>query len=394
MSGDEACISIVKSDVVLLTNEIITCEYTSQEKGEDLLDKICRFQKINEPFHFGLKFKDINGSMKWLHMQKLITTQVNCRNIKFYFQVQFYPILPNDICDVHTRHNLYLQLRRDFHESKFIISPSVEVFLTAVLMQLDLGDKCNYDKNELYMYQPKIIHEEAKALHEKMKGISAFEAQECFLVTIGNIDGYGMEVHEVRDSENNVCHIGANFCGISVFKNRNLKDIMNWVEIEKFLWEDEIFIIVLHGRNSEAFNCGTKSKCFYIWKQVMDHLIHFCITNEDRETQLSGVRDMLNNLGDASSVSTILTDKSLKPLNEVIANFLWDVDQQIEEESVKSISNVMIISEYNFKHNDFEDYNGKCQDLVGQTYLYFVFFVFVIIFAIKSDVLFMFERIK
>ncbi|KAL7890005.1 hypothetical protein AOLI_G00022630 [Acnodon oligacanthus] len=163
----KSCLSQREVSVVMPNEQCVTVRCDIKSRGRDIFDMVVAHANLVEHFYFGLAFID--------EFKRIV-------NAKGYGEA-------NDIllCDFErhrlTRHQYYLQLRRDILEDRVYCNEDTAVFLAALALQAEFGDYMpevygkNYFQTEQYI--PKRVMEKIAlpCLREELPRLHANNAQ-------------------------------------------------------------------------------------------------------------------------------------------------------------------------------------------------------------------------
>lgn len=117
-------------------NEVLECDFTSDHKGQFLLDYCYKSLNLIEKDYFGLRYEDQKQQRHWLDPTRSISKQVKALNpIVFCFRVKFYPADPTSLKEEVTRYFVYMQLRRDLLHGRLYCSSNELPLLMAYIVQ-------------------------------------------------------------------------------------------------------------------------------------------------------------------------------------------------------------------------------------------------------------------
>ncbi|XP_052274241.1 protein 4.1-like isoform X5 [Dreissena polymorpha] len=264
--------------------------------GQALFDKVCKELDIIETDYFGLTYREKNSKKFWLDSTKKIAKQVKGGTWVFEFQVKFYPPDPMSLKEDITRYQLCLQVRVDIFNGRLPCSFATYALLGSYTVQSMIGDYSLKDCGPGLGYlndfdfapnQNQELLEKIYELHESHKGQSAVVAEAHFLENAKKLAMYGVDMHDVKDSENKRLSLGICATGILVYRDRLRIDRFVWPKILKLSYKRNTFYIKL--RPSE-FDPHEKTVSFLIdnhklakrlWKICVEHHAFFRLKTAD-----------------------------------------------------------------------------------------------------------------
>ncbi|XP_048419336.2 tyrosine-protein phosphatase non-receptor type 13 isoform X2 [Stegostoma tigrinum] len=272
----------------------VKCDVNS--KGGDVFDMVVAYTNLVEHFYFGLAYlKDKEfffldhftklykvAPSGWKDQPKKKTTLVNFTlflRIKFF--IENFSLIQHSL----TRHQYYLQLRKDILEERLYCSDETALLLASLALQVEYGDYIsevhgkNYYRVEHYI-PPSVmekmaltcIKEELPRLHSTYFNLSEEEAELEFLKVTQQLPEYGVLFHQVaRDKKATGGDVVLGICakGIIVYEVKNNSRIASlrfqWRETERITFNRKKFTVQSNSDGKKHIFITENSKtCKYL----------------------------------------------------------------------------------------------------------------------------------
>ncbi|XP_053395099.1 band 4.1-like protein 1 isoform X9 [Mercenaria mercenaria] len=264
--------------------------------GQLVFDKVTKHLDVIETDYFGLTFRDKTGKKFWLDNTKKISKQVKGGTWVFEFQVKFYPPDPMALKEDVTRYQLSLQVRVDLFNGRLPCSFATYALLGSYTVQAELGD---WDQKEFgdsvqYLHdfdfapgQNAELLEKIAELHKNHRGQTPTVAEAYFLENAKKLAMYGVDMHDVKDSENTRLSLGICATGIMVYKGRLRISRFVWPKILKLSYKRDSFYIKIRPGEFEphertiSFRCDTHKLAKRLWKTCVEHHAFFRLKTAD-----------------------------------------------------------------------------------------------------------------
>ncbi|XP_030835107.1 tyrosine-protein phosphatase non-receptor type 13 isoform X4 [Strongylocentrotus purpuratus] len=245
--------------------------------GQELFDLIASHLGLNERSYFGIAYikegeylfidPDTKlykvGPETWREEAKKRSKKVGSKE-KFtvFFRVKYYVENVSLLRDQLTRHQYYLQLRRDILEERTKCDDRAALQLAALALQAEMGDhddstSRNYFLPEHYVAAGMIesigvanIRARLPPMHEAQKGMSDVEAEFDFLMEARKLPEYGIHFHRVTHNKKESTRgvwLGVCTRGIIVYekggKARKQVHAHPWNKTKKIAFDRRKFIV-------------------------------------------------------------------------------------------------------------------------------------------------------
>ncbi|XP_054455329.1 FERM and PDZ domain-containing protein 2 [Anoplopoma fimbria] len=228
--------------VVMLNGQSILVKCEVKSRGGDVFDMISAHSNLVEHFYFGLAYIDDNEFFFLDNDTKISKfapdswKKVPSTTFVLFFRIQFFV---NDISLLHkqTRHQYYLQLRRDLLEDRLSCHEETALYLGALALQTECGDCMsevygrNYYRPDQYVSKRVMekralphIQGELLRLHTNNAQMLTDESELEFLKVCQQLPEYGVLFHRViREKKPLEGEVMLGVCakGVIVFEVKN-----------------------------------------------------------------------------------------------------------------------------------------------------------------------------
>lgn len=267
---------------VLLNGERLHVRVHPHANGQNVFDAIVEHIGLNEITYFGLmiikdgeqQFLNLDDKLNKLskYAPHLWRDDGNCNSslvFTVFFRVKYYV---ENICllqEQQTRHQYYLQLRKDVLESSVRVHDDTSMVLASYALQAELGD---YDRNihgldyfvpQHYLPAKTIakltipyIKNALPAMHQSHRGLTEGQAEIEFLKEAQKLSEYGVLFHRVYKKEYNKkvpYNLGICVRGLVVYDEtgpiRNPVCKHAWSKVKKMSFKRSKFIVECDSPN-------------------------------------------------------------------------------------------------------------------------------------------------
>ncbi|KAG7226485.1 hypothetical protein INR49_003805 [Caranx melampygus] len=288
---------------------LVKCEVKS--RGGDVFDMIVAHSNLMEHFYFGLAYIDdnefffVDNDTKISKVAPDSWKKVPTATFVLFFRVKFFVSDISLLLQKQTRHQYYLQLRRDLLEDRLSCHEETALYLGALALQTEYGDCMpevygrNYYRPDQYVSKSVMekralpyIQEELLRLHTNNAQMLTDESEQEFLKVCQQLPEYGVLFHRVMREKKllegeiilGVCAKGVIVCEI--------KDGCRSTS-QTFYWRETAAIS--SNRRKFVVECrGSKKKYTFITERskVAKYLCNLCsaqhkFNNEMNSRQLS-----------------------------------------------------------------------------------------------------------
>eukprot|EP00063_Salmo_salar_P079194 XP_014054029.1 PREDICTED: LOW QUALITY PROTEIN: FERM and PDZ domain-containing protein 2 [Salmo salar] len=256
-----SCSSQREVNVVLPSGQSVLVRCDKKSRGRDVFDMVVAHVNLVEHFYFGLAFIDDDEYFFLDHEIKISKVAPDSRkkvvstSFLVFLRVKFFVDDVSFILHRLTRHQYYLQLRKDILEDRLYCNEETCMFLAALALQAEFGDYMPelYGRN---YYQPEQYVSKSCHGHANNTQMLPEEAETEFLKIAQQLPEYGMVFHRVgREKKPVVGELVLGVCatGILVYE---LKNHLSTVT-RRFLWRETDTISA--NRRKLTIECGGPS---------------------------------------------------------------------------------------------------------------------------------------
>ncbi|XP_047465229.1 FERM and PDZ domain-containing protein 2 isoform X2 [Mugil cephalus] len=193
---------------------LVKCEVKS--RGGDVFDMIVAHSNLVEHFYFGLAYLDdnefffVDNDTKISKVAPDSWKKVPTATFVLFFRVKFFVKDISLLLHKQTRHQYYLQLRRDLLEDRLSCHEETALYLGALALQMEYGDCVpevygrNYYRPDQYVSKSVMekralpyIQEELLRLHTSIADMLTDESELEFLKVCQQLPEYGVLFHRV-----------------------------------------------------------------------------------------------------------------------------------------------------------------------------------------------------
>ncbi|KAM8822129.1 band 4.1-like protein 3 isoform 7-T11 [Synchiropus picturatus] len=286
--------------VTLLDGSVFSCAVEKSARGQLLLEQVCEHVNLLERDYFALCFLDADNIKNWLDPGKAMKKQVRGVPWNFTFNVKFYPPEPARLSEDLTRYFLCLQLRQDIVSGRLPCSSATLTALGSYTVQSELGDcdpegsSCeNITELTLAPTQTKDLEKRICDLHKTHRGMSPADAEMNFLNIVKKLSMYGVDLHNVKDSEGVAMMLGVCSSGLHVYRDRLRINRFSWSKILKLSYKRTNFYIKIRPGEHEQFESTIGFKlqnhrtAKRLWKVCVEHHSFFRLLSPEETPKRS-----------------------------------------------------------------------------------------------------------
>ncbi|XP_041943493.1 tyrosine-protein phosphatase non-receptor type 13 isoform X2 [Alosa sapidissima] len=237
---------------------MVKCDVKS--KGGDVFDMIVAHTNLVEHFYFGLaycheeEFFFLDSETKLCKVAPESWKRVPTSSFALHFRIKFYVSDITLLLHKLTRHQYYLQLRRDLLEERLGCDVETELFLSALALQAEYGDCLpevygkSYYRPEHYVCKSVLakmaapcLKEELVRLHGNRANMTTEDAELEFLMTVQQLADYGLFFHRVAREKKGIMGeqmLGVCTKGVIVY---DVKNTLRTVSM-RFHWRETLSI--------------------------------------------------------------------------------------------------------------------------------------------------------
>ncbi|XP_037320731.2 tyrosine-protein phosphatase non-receptor type 13 [Pungitius pungitius] len=291
-----SCSSQREVTVVLPSGQYVVVRCDIKSKARDVFDMVVAHANLVEHFYFGLAFIDddeyffLDNETKISKIAPDSWKKGQIASFFVFLRIKFFVDDMSFVLHRLTRHQYYLQLRRDLLEDRIYCNEETGLFLAALALQAEFGDYMlelygkNYYQPEHYVSKRMLeklalpnVKEELPRLHASHAQILPEEAETEYLKIAQQLPEYGVMFHRVgREKRQVVGEMVLGICakGIIVYEMKShLRSV-----IRRFLWRETDTIST--GRRKLIIECGGPSgkKHSFITEssKIAQYLLNLC----------------------------------------------------------------------------------------------------------------------
>ncbi|XP_076022160.1 tyrosine-protein phosphatase non-receptor type 13 [Genypterus blacodes] len=269
---------------------MVRCDIKS--KARDVFDMVVAHTNLVEHFYFGLAFLDDDEYFFLEHETKISKVAPDSWRkgdtdaFLLFLRVKYFVDDIYFVLHRMTRHQYYLQLRKDILEDRIYCNEDTGLFLAALALQAECGDYMpelygkNYYQPEHYVSKRMLeklalpsIREELPRLHAGHAQMLPEEAETEYLKIAQQLPEYGVMFHRV-EREKREFVLGVCAKGMIVYEMRNHVRTIT----RRFLWRETNSIST--GRRKVIIECGGPSGKKYTFvtesSKIAQYLLNLC----------------------------------------------------------------------------------------------------------------------
>ncbi|XP_052007105.1 FERM and PDZ domain-containing protein 2 isoform X1 [Xyrauchen texanus] len=282
-------------NVIMPNEQCLSVKCDIKSRGRDVFDMVVAHANLVEHFYFGLAFID-DGEYFFLDNETKISKvapdswkKVTCATFTIFLRVKFFPDDISYILHRLTRHQYYLQLRRDILEDRVYCNEETTLFLAALALQAEFGDYMpevygkNYFQMEQYISKRIIekvalpcLREDLPRLHASNAQMLPEEAEMEFLKIAQQLPEYGVLFHRVaRERKPVIGELILGICskGILVYEVKSNSRILS----HRFHWSETDCLST--SRRKFTIECspsGKKHSFVTESSKIAQYLLNLC----------------------------------------------------------------------------------------------------------------------
>ncbi|XDV45172.1 hypothetical protein PO909_013309 [Leuciscus waleckii] len=299
-------------------NILLKCDVKS--RGGDVFDMIIAHANLVEHFYFGLAYSDDNefffldNDTKISKVAPDAWKKVPTATFVLHFRIKFFVTDVSFLLHKLTRHQYYLQLRRDVLDERLRCNEETCLFLGALALQAEFGDSMpevygkNYYQPEHYVSKSVLqkmampcLKDELLRLHANNANMTAEEAEIEFLKSVQQLPEYGELLHRVAREKKPVFGelvLGVCAKGIIVYEVINNSRTASL----RFLWRETSSITSARRKFVIESNTSKKKHTFLTEKsKVAKYLCELCSAQHKFHKEMSS-RQLTHSLTSEESI--------------------------------------------------------------------------------------------
>ncbi|KJE97790.1 tyrosine-protein phosphatase non-receptor type 11 [Capsaspora owczarzaki ATCC 30864] len=264
--------------------------------GQQLYDAAVAFIKL-EPQDanlFGIALVDKYSDELFLALDRKFWKLVPSNKALFTvtFKTMFYLEDNLLVRNLSTRHMLYLQVQQDVLEGRLLVGDETALSLAAYSLQAQMG---NYDRSKhgtQYFHSPEYLHnsvinrlsvqtlqQRVPQLHEALSGVSADEAELCYLLEAQHQKDYGVHFYHFESRHfDRQSLVGLSTRGIATYTEsnglRSVTESWSWADQVELRFHERKFVIQTADAIIALYFPGFKKARFVLEFATASHKYH------------------------------------------------------------------------------------------------------------------------
>ncbi|XP_068151089.1 tyrosine-protein phosphatase non-receptor type 21 isoform X2 [Drosophila tropicalis] len=228
---------------LLDTSSTVDCTISSESKGQECLDNVCQRLLIQQPEFFGLRYVVKGGKddeFKWIDLERSLSRQLEkyAQAPKIYLRVRHYVTTGvRHLTDEATRFYYFLQLKSDIYEGRIACDIRRAILLALYCRQAEYDSYNNHHQGDKqskdYLKKSLILPRNMQGLanddsmldglimevlqqQTNLDHLSQSQAEEMYIQCCQQLDGYGEERFQAKDTLGNDILLGLAINGMVV----------------------------------------------------------------------------------------------------------------------------------------------------------------------------------
>uniref|UniRef100_A0A8C4DZS6 Non-specific protein-tyrosine kinase n=1 Tax=Dicentrarchus labrax TaxID=13489 RepID=A0A8C4DZS6_DICLA len=320
-----SCSSQREVTVVLPNGQYVVVRCDIKSKARDVFDMVVAHANLVEHFYFGLAFLDDDEYFFLEHETKISKVAPDSwkkgqiSSFLVFLRVKYFVDDISFILHKLTRHQYYLQLRKDILEDRLYCNEETGLFLVALALQAEFGDYMpelygkNYYQPEHYVSKRMLeklalptVKEELPRLHASHAQMLPEEAEIEYLKIAQQLPEYGVMFHRVGREKRPVMGelvLGVCAKGIIVYEMKNHVRTVT----RRFLWRETDSIST--GRRKLIIECGGPSgkKHSFVTEssKIAQYLLNLCSAQHKFHSEMTS-RQLNHTMIPGGNISVIV----------------------------------------------------------------------------------------
>ncbi|CAL1575975.1 unnamed protein product [Knipowitschia caucasica] len=294
--------SCLVTRIQLLSGDFVEFTLSVESTGQECLEAVAQRLELREITFFSLWYYNKQNQQRWMDLEKPLKKQLDKYGLEptVYFGVLFYVPSVSQLQQEITRYQYYLQLKKDVLDGKISCSLEQAIQLASLAVQAALGDFNRYDSQEFlqkfdlfpedWIHDERVLEEATQKvalLYQRLRGLSAPEAEMLYMQEVEKTDGYGQESFQAKDSTGADVSLGSCLDGIFVkHKNGRPPLVFRWSDINNMTHNRSFFALELSSREeSVQFQTEDMETSKYVCRMCLARLKFYKINNSTHQTQ-------------------------------------------------------------------------------------------------------------
>ncbi|XP_061083588.1 tyrosine-protein phosphatase non-receptor type 13 [Conger conger] len=291
----KSCSSQRTLSVIMPNGQGIVVKCDIKSRGRDVFDMVVAHANLVEHFYFGLAFLDDNEFFFLEHETKISKVAPDCwkkfaaASFVLFLRVKFFVDDIGFTLHKLTRHQYYLQLRKDILEDRLHCNEETGLLLGALALQAEYGDYMpevygkNYFQPEQYVSKAVLgkmalhcLKEELPRQHANNAQMLPEEAELEFLKVAQQLPEYGVLFYRVaREKKPVIGELALGICakGLIVYEVKNNSRIASL----RFQWKETDSISATRRKFTVESSCNGKKHTFVTESsKISQYLLNLC----------------------------------------------------------------------------------------------------------------------
>ncbi|XP_049320585.1 FERM and PDZ domain-containing protein 2 isoform X2 [Astyanax mexicanus] len=328
--------------VVMPNGQVILVKCDVKSRGGDVFDMIIAHSNLVEHFYFGLAYSDDNEFFFLDNETKISKVAPDSwkkeltSSFILHFRIKFFVSDITLLLHKLTRHQYYLQLRRDILEDRLPCDEETGLMLAALALQAEFGDSMpevygkNYYRPEHYVSRSVLekmalpcLKEDLLRLHANNASMIAEESELEFLKAIQQLPEYGVLFHHVACEKKPLIAeqvLGICAKGVIVYEVKNNSRFASL----RFHWRETINISAARRKFVIESSISKKKHTFVMEKsKIARYLCSLCTAQHKFHKEMSS-RQLSHSLASEQSIvqyaSVCQAQNNISCLNGMLNN--------------------------------------------------------------------------
>ncbi|XP_064174478.1 tyrosine-protein phosphatase non-receptor type 13 isoform X3 [Anguilla rostrata] len=316
----KSCSSQRTLNIIMPNGQRIVVKCDIKSRGRDVFDMVVAHANLVEHFYFGLAFLDDNEFFFLENETKISKVAPDCwkkfptASFVLYLRVKFFVDDIGFTLHKLTRHQYYLQLRKDILEDRLYCNEEMGLFLGALALQAEFGDYVpevygkGYFQPEQYVSKTVLgkmalhcLKEELSRLHASNARMLPEEAEMEFLKVAQQLPEYGVLFYRVaREKKPIIGELVLGICakGLIVYEFRNNSRVASL----RFQWKETDSISATRRKFTVESSSNRKKHTFVTESsKIAQYLLNLCSAQHKFHNEMNSRRLSQNLASDESA---------------------------------------------------------------------------------------------
>ncbi|XP_037927789.1 tyrosine-protein phosphatase non-receptor type 21 [Teleopsis dalmanni] len=222
---------------LLDTSTTVDCTISSESKGQECLDNVCQRLSIQQPEFFGLRYivKGKENELKWIDLDRSLSRQLEkyAAGTKIFLRVRHYVTTGVRHLSDEVRYYYFLQLKSDIYEGKIACDIRTAILLALYCRQAEYDSYQNDKQTKDYLKKSIALPKNLQGLandeslldsliievlqqNAGIQHLTQTQAEEMYIQCCQQLEGYGQERFQAKDTLGNDLVLGLAINGMVV----------------------------------------------------------------------------------------------------------------------------------------------------------------------------------